>query len=264
MSNEQDLMRADFETAYRAEVMRRSGKDVDQSVFAFRDGEYVIGNVQAAFWGFQASRQQAVPSGFRVMKPTSAVRDGERWEIYAPCGSGGIVHEDDVTDWVVRNLLDAMAAAPQAEQQSPEFGAPYQGAREEMAIWKRRALEAEQRIREQDQIIDRLGDALNADNGPIKFGEPVMPQAEQVDQNEQLAFDAYAKLRFPIADRQDSLGAYSRDMRNTAREAWVEALAYRATHTQPRPPLTLAVWLRWPRKCLFFWNGKWMTWAICF
>lgn len=61
MSNEMDLMRADFEAAYRAEVMRRSGKDVDQSVFAFRDGEYVIGNVQAAFWGFQAARQQAVP-----------------------------------------------------------------------------------------------------------------------------------------------------------------------------------------------------------
>lgn len=60
-------------------------------------------------------QQVSVPDGFRVMNPTSAVvRDGDRWEIYAPCGSGGIVHEDDVRDWVVRKLLDAIAAAPAA------------------------------------------------------------------------------------------------------------------------------------------------------
>lgn len=58
-----------------------------------------------------------VPEGFRVMKPTSSVvRYGERWEIYAPCGSGGIVNEDDVTDWVVRQLLDAMAAPSAGSQ----------------------------------------------------------------------------------------------------------------------------------------------------
>lgn len=50
--------------------------------------------------------------GFRVMHLVGrpGVREGERWEIYAPCGSGGVVHEDDVTDWVVRKLLDALAA----------------------------------------------------------------------------------------------------------------------------------------------------------
>jgi hypothetical protein len=53
-----------------------------------------------------------------------------------------------------------------------EFGAPYQGAREELSIWKRRALEAEAKIREQDQIIERFGDAINTENAPTLMGEP--------------------------------------------------------------------------------------------
>lgn len=66
--------------------------------------------------------KQAAPDGFRVMRPTSTIlSEGDRWEIYAPCGSGGIVNEDDVTDWVVRKLLDALAAAP-ATVQGDEAG----------------------------------------------------------------------------------------------------------------------------------------------
>lgn len=89
-----------------------------------------LGKLASELWNWQARAaltacapnhgeqvRQMVPEGFRVMKPTSAVvRDGDRWEIYAPCGSGGIVHEDDVTDWVVRKLLDA-AATPSAGSQ---------------------------------------------------------------------------------------------------------------------------------------------------
>jgi hypothetical protein len=58
-----------------------------------------------------------------------------------------------------------------------EYGDPYQGAREDLAIWKRRALEAETKIREQDQIIENLGNALNAENGPTFMGEPVLKPA---------------------------------------------------------------------------------------
>ncbi|EJM92476.1 hypothetical protein [Pseudomonas sp. GM67] len=54
----------------------------------------------------------------------------------------------------------------------PEYGDAYQGAREDLSIWKRRALEAEAKVREQSVIIDRLGDALNADHGPAFMGEP--------------------------------------------------------------------------------------------
>ena len=55
-----------------------------------------------------------------------------------------------------------------------EYGDAYQGAREDMAIWKRRALEAETKVREQDQIIENLGNALNDENGPTFMGEPVL------------------------------------------------------------------------------------------
>ena len=46
-----------------------------------------------------------------------------------------------------------------------EYGDAYQGAREDLAIWKRRELEAETKIREQDQIIDNLGNALTVLDG---------------------------------------------------------------------------------------------------
>lgn len=67
-----------------------------------------------------------------------------------------------------------------SNEQKPEFGAPYQGAREDVAIWKRRALEAEAKVREQDKIIERLGDALNEENGPTYMGEPNIPDENGV------------------------------------------------------------------------------------
>ena len=72
-------------------------------------------------------------------------------------------------------------AAYQRAQPQSEYGDAYQGSREDLAIWKRRALEAESRIREQDQIIENLGNALNAENGPTFMGEPVIqqPQSEE-------------------------------------------------------------------------------------
>jgi len=54
-----------------------------------------------------------VPDGWRVMRCTSyAPRDGDKWEIYDPQGSGGVVSVHDVKDWAVRGLLDALAATP--------------------------------------------------------------------------------------------------------------------------------------------------------
>jgi len=60
-------------------------------------------------------------NGFRVMHLTgrSGAREGERWEIYAPCGSGGVVREDEVADWVVRKLLDSLATSNLEDQREP-------------------------------------------------------------------------------------------------------------------------------------------------
>lgn len=61
----------------------------------------------------------------------------------------------------------------------PQFGEAYQGAREDLSIWKRRALEAEAKVREQNLIIDRLSDELNDENGPCRFGEPSIPDTDE-------------------------------------------------------------------------------------
>jgi cell division protein FtsB len=58
-----------------------------------------------------------------------------------------------------------------SKNQNP-YGDAYQGAREDLSIWKRRALEAEAKVRDQDQIIDRLTVELNSGNGPVRMGEP--------------------------------------------------------------------------------------------
>lgn len=51
-----------------------------------------------------------VLNGWRVMMCTSSVqREGDRWEVYSPEGSGGVVSTHDVRDWAVRGLLDALA-----------------------------------------------------------------------------------------------------------------------------------------------------------
>lgn len=97
-------------------------------------------------------------------------------------------------------------AAPQPAEQQPEYGDAYQGARTDVAIWKRRALEAEQRVREQEQIIDRMGEDLNAINGPTFMGEPVLPKERPAPDVTQLV-EALEEAR----DLVDSWSAYASD-----------------------------------------------------
>ncbi len=64
----------------------------------------------------------------------------------------------------IRNMLDSAlstAAQPQADA--------YQGAREDLAIWKRRALEAESALRTEQEASSRLAAEVN---GPTHLGEP--------------------------------------------------------------------------------------------
>lgn len=73
-----------------------------------------------------------------------------------------------------------------AQQQGGEYGDAYQGAREDLSIWKRRALEAEEKIREQDQIIDNL--VLEA-QGETRMGEPYIAQQQGVPDGWRKALD---------------------------------------------------------------------------
>jgi len=95
-------------------------------------------------------------------------------------------------------LRDQLAAAPAQPAVQGEFGDAYQGAREDLAIWKRRALEAEAKVRHQDQIIDHL--TLEA-QGESRMGEPDIPAAH--DQSE------VQRLREAL----DHIGGLSRALR---------------------------------------------------
>ncbi|WP_419204363.1 hypothetical protein [Bordetella trematum] len=52
-----------------------------------------------------------------------------------------------------------------------DFADAYEGAREDLAIWKRRALEAERDLRAERETSSRLVAALNAESGPTHMGE---------------------------------------------------------------------------------------------
>lgn len=81
--------------------------------------------------------------------------------------------EEEFASRIYRAL--SQQAEPVDTVSSGEFGDAYQGAREDLAFWKRQALEAEQEVRHQEQIIEHL---FNEFQGETRFGEPVIPKVE--------------------------------------------------------------------------------------
>ncbi|MHB2490302.1 hypothetical protein ACYBR6_05545 [Klebsiella pneumoniae] len=71
----------------------------------------------------------------------------------------------------------ALAAMDSEPVESGEYGDAYQGAREDLAIWKRRALEAEESVRRLEQINDHL---VKEAQGESRMGEPVIAQPAPV------------------------------------------------------------------------------------
>ena len=77
---------------------------------------------------------------------------------------------DDLTAWGFEPTHWATLPDPLGAQPSPSFADAYQGAMEEVAIWKRRALEAEDMNR---KFIAEI-------NGPAHMGEPAQPAQKAV------------------------------------------------------------------------------------
>ena len=69
--------------------------------------------------------------------------------------------------------ISALAFVPA----QPASSDAYEGAREDLSIWKRRALEAERDLRAEKAAAARLVAELNAKNGPTRIGEPATPLA---------------------------------------------------------------------------------------
>ena len=84
-------------------------------------------------------------------------------------------------------VLKARASKPAT---APDLSAAYIGAREDLAIWKKRALEAEETAR---QLNRALAEEVN---GPTFMGEPVLPATAP---DEQLRKDAERK---PMTDEE--------------------------------------------------------------
>jgi hypothetical protein len=106
---------------------------------------------------------------------------------YLDVGAGGYMYlgtdltEDQVGSFPWGRHILAIVGTYGADGYVPaewpfDYSEAYQVAQQDLAIWKRRALEAELRVRDQDQIIDRMGDDLNAINGPTFMGGPLLPK----------------------------------------------------------------------------------------
>ncbi len=77
--------------------------------------------------------------------------------------------------WPAVKQMHLNAAAAELERQHAEIDRltdAYCGAREDLAIWKRRALVAEEKLRAESAASSRLVSELNAQNGPTHMGEP--------------------------------------------------------------------------------------------
>ena len=72
---------------------------------------------------------------------------------------------------------DKLFTAPPAPVVSGEYGDAYQGAREDLAIWKRRALEAEKEVQRLSDINDYL---VKEAQGEARMGEPVIHEPAPV------------------------------------------------------------------------------------
>ncbi|MEA4559941.1 DUF551 domain-containing protein [Klebsiella pneumoniae] len=83
--------------------------------------------------------------------------------------------------------LRSAANAQPAPVVNGEYGNAYQGAREDLAIWKRRALEAEESVRRLEQINDHL---VKEAQGESRMGEPVIARPVPVVPDEMYWQDA--------------------------------------------------------------------------
>ena len=96
-----------------------------------------------------------------------------------------------------------------------DYADAYQGAREDLAIWKRRALEAESALRTEQKASSRLAAEVNEANGPTHLGEPVQPERVtltdlQIDEFLPLVVAGYSAL---IGD--DEIRAFARAVEAT-------------------------------------------------
>ncbi|HCU0295121.1 TPA: DUF551 domain-containing protein [Citrobacter sedlakii] len=108
-------------------------------------------------------------------EPVAYIRDGFRADGVHFCGGIITAEEHERTKPALSDRYNwkhqPLYTATPVPVENSEYGDEYQGAREDLAIWKRRALEAEERTRQLLQINDHL---VKEAQGESRFGEPVI------------------------------------------------------------------------------------------
>lgn len=120
---------------------------------------------------------------------------------------------NELTRRLARECLANREAVPVAE-----YGDAYQGAREDLAIWKRRALEAEDKARHLERVNDHL---VKEAQGEHRFGEPIItaPPAPVPAVPEEGTPDSIEILA--SARRRDhAVFQWDEDQRNAAADSW--------------------------------------------
>lgn len=166
-------------------------------------------------WQACASLSVGVPDGYTIVpvEPTTKMymAGAEAYDNHLPFVYGNVTH-------VFNAMLAAAPAAPTVKQslsvaqavkaEQVDMTDAYVGAREDLAIWKRRALEAEQKARHQEQIIDHL--TLEA-QGETRFGEPYLPSAEPVAVIEYAGYDPANSIKWLNKGLQAENGRLNRE-----------------------------------------------------
>jgi len=152
MTKHNDQERAQFEAAYKAACLARPVPRFADAIFA-KDhcGDYVSVELQNAWWAWQARAQ--LPAG-GVVPAGVAVPEAMRVAAAAEMNRLGYGHHEIHAESI---LIAAGALHPVSGEQKPDMADAYCGAMEDRNIWKRRALEAETKLRTYDQRIVDLG-----------------------------------------------------------------------------------------------------------
>ena len=104
--------------------------------------------------------------------------DAARLEIESLQARIKTMAEEHADELMVAHVDGRMRAAHGQAPARADMQDAYVGAREDLAIWKRRALEAERDLRAERETASRLAAEINAINGPTHLGEPA-PTAHQ-------------------------------------------------------------------------------------
>lgn len=233
--------------------------DTDGADFSIdEDGYYEDWDIQRPWRAWQAARAQGepssgVPEGWKLVpvEPTKEMTKAafDAFEVVNPMQYGNGTEAR-------RAIYDAMLTAAPTPEAGQSGGVlepviakdAYDGAREDMQIWKKRALEAEKLLQEEVESNARLVEVCNDLTGPVHMGEPVIPAHPHTNQPDSEQGGKWVRCDERLPTEADGNLIWSHDQKRGSVElcswAWSHSLFKHGyiTHwkptglTRPQPP----------------------------